>query len=342
MTSDDLSEVIRTVEAAQAGQPPVPTDSAAFRTAVDRLVLGAPRKYNWREFTSRTGRDEESIRTLWRAVGFPLLDEDQRIFTDNDVAAEQMLHQMTETGLLTPGDTEAVARAIAQTLARLADWQVTMLHRVLAERLNDVPAAQALELAAAALPMLERAQNLVWRRHLDAAISRRILTSEPLADVQDLSVGFADLVGFTRLSRSLPPVELNQLLDRFEECVSSVIVDELGQVVKTVGDEVLFVAESPIHIARIARAMHVRQLADPVLPLFRIGLASGSVLSRYGDVFGESVNRASRLTALADPGRTLADGPTAAALAGRDEWTTSRVGIKDLAGIGDTEIWTLE
>lgn len=341
MGADDLDEVVRSVEAAQRGQQPVLGDSEAFRAAVDEIVLGAQRKYTWREFLARTGRDEDSVRRLWRAVGFPLLDETQQTFTDNDIAAEQMLHQMTETGLLTPDDTEAVARAIAQTLARLADWQVTMLHRVIAERMTDIPAAQALELAASALPMLERAQNLVWRRHLDAAISRRILTAEPLADVQNLTVGFADLVGFTRLTRSLPPIELNLLLDRFEQCVSSIIVDELGHVVKTVGDEVLFVASSPIQAARIARAMHAAQAADPVLPQFRIGLATGSVLARFGDVFGESVNLAARLTAQAEPRRTLIDGSTAAVLDGGDAWGVTHAGTRELAGIGPTEVWTL-
>jgi len=342
MAGDDLTGVIRSIEAAQRGQQPIPTDyNDAFRAAVDQIVLGAPKAYTWHEFLALTGRDEDSTRRLWRAVGFPLLDEGRRIFTENDVAADQMLHQMTESGLLSPKDTEAVTRAIAQALARLADWQVTLLHRVIAENMQDIPAADALEIASSALPMLERAQNLVWRRHLDAAISRRILTVEPLAEVHVLTVGFADLVGFTLLTRSLAPAELNSLLDRFEQCVSSIIVDEGGQVVKTVGDEVLFIADGPQSAARIALAMHRMQETDSLLPQFRVGLATGDVLSRYGDVFGEPVNRASRLTETSSPGQTLLDTDTAEALFESGWPDVTAAGRFELAGIGSVRAWTI-
>ena len=54
---------------------------------------------------------------------------------------------------------------------------------------------------------------------------------------------------------------------------------------------------------------------DPVLPDVRVGIATGTVLTRMGDVFGSTVNLASRLTALAAPGTVLVDRDTADALA---------------------------
>jgi adenylate cyclase len=51
-----------------------------------------------------------------------------------------------------------------------------------------------------------------------------------------------------------------------------------------------------------------------VLPPLRIGLAMGDVLVRYGDVYGEVVNIAARLTAHARPDTALVDRDTAEAL----------------------------
>jgi adenylate cyclase len=55
---------------------------------------------------------------------------------------------------------------------------------------------------------------------------------------------------------------------------------------------------------------------DPELPDVRVGISTGTVLTRMGDVFGRTVNLASRLTALATPGSVLVDADTAAALDG--------------------------
>ena len=52
------------------------------------------------------------------------------------------------------------------------------------------------------------------------------------------------------------------------------------------------------------------------MPQMRIGLATGTVLNRMGDVFGTTVNRASRMTAIARPGTTVVDSATSEALHG--------------------------
>ena len=78
-----------------------------------------------------------------------------------------------------------------------------------------------------------------------------------------------------------------------------------GRVIKTIGDEVLFVADDPVDAARIA--LGLVEAEDEGFPEVRVGLAYGDVVSRLGDVFGPVVNIASRLTSLARPGRVLLD-----------------------------------
>ena len=88
-----------------------------------------------------------------------------------------------------------------------------------------------------------------------------------------------------------------------------------GRIVKTIGDEVLFVADDVGDGAAIALALQERVRAEPTLPPLRIGLATGPVLVRYGDVYGEVVNIAARLTGHARPDTVLVDREAAEALA---------------------------
>ena len=77
--------------------------------------------------------------------------------------------------------------------------------------------------------------------------------------------------------------------------------------VKTIGDEVLFVADSAVDAAEIALDLLAAAETDNLLPPLRIGLAAGPVVSRLGDVYGSTVNIASRLTSLCRPGTILVD-----------------------------------
>jgi adenylate cyclase len=74
--------------------------------------------------------------------------------------------------------------------------------------------------------------------------------------------------------------------------------------------------------------------ADAVLPQVRVGLATGEVVSRIGDLFGTPVNLASRLTALAAPGAVLTDTTTASALEGSAAFALAGQPPRSVAGLG--------
>nr|WP_281376386.1 adenylate/guanylate cyclase domain-containing protein [Actinomycetospora corticicola] len=121
------------------------------------------------------------------------------------------------------------------------------------------------------------------------------------------AVGFADIVGFTSMSRRTDSDELRALLERFESVSNDVVSRYGGRIVKTIGDEILFVCGDVGAACDIAFALH-DEVPDPDGRLaLRIGLAYGDVLPRYGDVYGPTVNIASRLTSHARPGTTLLD-----------------------------------
>jgi adenylate cyclase len=94
-----------------------------------------------------------------------------------------------------------------------------------------------------------------------------------------------------------------------------------GRVIKMLGDEVLFVTDDVHGAAEVALDTVSAHAADQQLPEVRAGIALGPVLARLGDVFGEPVNLASRLTAEARPGSVLVDRLAAEALAGDASYT---------------------
>jgi adenylate cyclase len=180
--------------------------------------------------------------------------------------------------------------------------------------------------------VLERLLGYVWRRHLAATAGRVLAAGQADSVARRLAVGFADLVGFTSLTRQVSEEELGLLVERFESLASDLVAECAGRVVKTVGDEVMFTADSPSVAAEIGIRLAERVGADADLPDVRVGLGFGTVLSRLGDVYGEPVNLASRLTSIARPGTVLVDRELAAVLEEDDHWRLRRVPPRPVRG----------
>ena len=156
-----------------------------------------------------------------------------------------------------------------------------------------------------------------------------------------LVVGFADLVGYTRLTRTLTETELEGLIERFESMTASVVATSAGRVVKTLGDEVLFVADNARTGAAIGLGLLDAVDADGDMPDLRIGMAMGDVRGRFGDVYGPVVNIASRLTSAAKPGTIRVDRELASALAGTPGLHLRRHRPMSVRGYSHLSSWRL-
>jgi adenylate cyclase len=152
-----------------------------------------------------------------------------------------------------------------------------------------------------------------WRRHLAAAIARmeavRALDDDP--HTTDLSVGFADIVGFTALSNEVSRERIGELVEVFEARCGDVIARENGRLIKSMGDAVLYVNDDPMAAFTTAEGIINVIGRDPRMPDVRVGLATGGVVLRMGDVFGPPVNLAARLTQVARRNRIIVDHATA-------------------------------
>ncbi|MEV6326642.1 adenylate/guanylate cyclase domain-containing protein [Streptomyces sp. NPDC051909] len=285
-----------------------PTDDP-LAIRLEQLILGADRRYTPFQAARTAGVSMELASRFWRAMGFADIGQ-AKALTEADVLALRRLAGLVEAGLLSEPMAVQVARSTGQTTARLAEWQIDSF----LEGLTDPPepgmtrAEVTYPLVELLLPELEEFLIYVWRRQLAAATGRVVQAAddEEMVD-RRLAVGFADLVGFTRLTRRLEEEELGELVEAFETTCADLVAAHGGRLIKTLGDEVLYCADDAGTAAEIGLRLIETLSHDETMPALRVGLAFGAVTTRMGDVFGTTVNLASRLTSIAPKDAVLVD-----------------------------------
>ena len=317
-------------------------DPQAVYEEIERAVLGSSRTLNRVEVARLADVPLERAMELWRALGFPgTASDDEVLFVERDVEALRLVTWLVQSGFLEPEFEVTLTRSLGRSFARLAEWEVAELASAAMSRSMLQGGGRLEEMLEGLLPVVEDVQNYVWRRHI-ASAAGRILLQPGTEDGVEMSVGFADIVGFTRRSRGLTHSQLSQLIEVFEATASRVVTENRGRTIKTIGDEVLFVADDAVDAARIALALVEATASQDEFPEVRVGLAHGEVVSRLGDVFGPVVNVASRLTSLARPGRILVDREVHRLLEPHaDEFRVKRSRTTSVRGYSRLDTWAL-
>lgn len=327
---------------------------------LEEYLLGEQPSLTGRQLADAVGIPYDEARLRWRSLGFAEVGPDVPAFTHADLEALRQTQHLIDLGVVEGEDQQALVRSLGRSFARLADWQMGLLARAV-----DPDHTSLQDLAALldqVTPTVESLQAYVWRRHTLLAASRIALTrsraeehddpeeaagevdeldGEEPDDATTLGVGFADIVGYTRSSRSLSRRELTRLVDDFEGRTLEIAVAHGGRIIKTIGDEVLLVADSPGDLARIGLELVEQREADDDFPELRVGLAWGPTLARLGDVYGPTVNLASRLTSTARPGTVLADRALADLLADDEQLALRRVPRTSVRGYRRLEPWAV-
>lgn len=194
---------------------------------------------------------------------------------------------------------------------------------------------------------------------LPAPIANRLRDGEQgIADgFAEVTVAFADLVGFTALSSEMPPADvvtlLNGLFTRFDLAASELGIEKI----KTVGDAYMAVCGLPVpvpnHAERMVRMairmVHITRehaMEHGVSMKLRVGINSGPVVagvigkSKYiYDLWGDTVNLASRMESGGIPDSIQVTRPVYEKL--KDQFVFEARGEIEVKGKGSVEAWVL-
>lgn len=314
-------------------------EGTSLREELERAILGELPELSAEDVAQAAEVPLADARRLWRALGFPDAGE-QAAFTDADVKALAMIRHARTAGL--EMDTIVrMTRAVGTTLSRLAEWEVANLVGAFEEETGaSAPEERLLgsiRLVEEITPSFETLLLYAWRRHLAATVARtEVLQADDEVHAATGTVGFADIVGFTALTTRMDEHQLGDLVEVFESRCHDVVATHRGRVIKSLGDSVLFIADSAPQALEISLGIVGVIGDDPRLPDVRIGLATGPVVLRMGDVFGSPVNLAARLTTVARRNRVIIDHRTAGLLPVED-YETRRLPARPLRGFGDVE-----
>ncbi len=339
--------------------PPSPLTAVTAQSSAGEdftaRLLGRPLALRRREVSAGAEVSLASARRFWHALGFPVVDTDDELFTAADVEALRAVAEIVREGLLDETTALSLTRAFARSADRLAGWQSQLIAEAVEADMTSALAAEgegespesravpshetAVETANRLAVLTDRLEPLLvyaWRRHLSATVTRMLADADPESYglTKMRSVGFADLVNFTALVRKMSERDLARLVSRFEALSADVITAHGGRLIKTVGDEVLFTTVTAAPAAAVALDLLDAMSDDDVLPEARVGMARGPILSRLGDVFGTTVNRASRLTAVAQAGTVMVDATMARELATLSGFELTGQRRRILRGVG--------
>lgn len=314
--------------------------TAPSREQLDRAILGGERELTAAQVAEATGVTVEDLRRLWRALGFPE-DPHAVAFTRADADAVSRVSDVVDSGFVDFDMAVNLTRALGQTMSRLADWEVaTLVHRIEELAADDEGSriATAMQMVEEVNQPFEELLVYAWRRHLAAATARMeaLGANEEDLHTTQVTVGFADIVGFTQLSNQVDEERIGDLVEIFESRCADVISAKRGRVIKSIGDSVLFVNTEPVPALETAEGIVSVVGRDSRMPDVRLGLATGNVVTRMGDVFGPPVNLASRLTSVARRNRIIIDQRTAELLP-RDQFETRALPPRPVRGFGIVE-----
>ena len=211
-------------------------------------LLEGERSYTADQVCERAGVDRETADRLWRAMGFPDVPDDEVAFTDRDVEALRSAVALQHSGIVDEDAVRAQTRVMSQALATIAaaHLEITEPDERDVDRLSDF--------VEGVLPRLDGLLVYLYRRHLLAEVERTVLLDRDDLDPASptLAVGFADLVGFSRVANHLEEDELARLIDGFTQAAGDVVAEGSGRVGEDVG------RRGDVHLHRPRRCRHHR------------------------------------------------------------------------------------
>jgi adenylate cyclase len=296
-----------------------------------------------REISERYNIDLELLQRIQRAIGLVRVDDpDAVVHMRADGEAAALAQRFVDLGL-DPDKMVLAVRVLAEGLSRAAEvMRYTALSAIMHPGATELQIAQgSKELVSRIEPMLgQMVTDMLFMqlRHMmetEAVNAAERAAGTPLPGARQVTVAFADLVGFTKLGEAISAEELGQLAGRLGYLARDVTAPPV-RFIKSIGDAVMFVCPDPAPMLDVVLKLVDAVDTDNDFPRLRAGVASGMAVSRAGDWFGNPVNVASRVTDVARPGTVLAADSVWEAMnesGDTGQFTGSYAGARRLKGI---------
>lgn len=286
-------------------------EAMPLRGAAGRTVTPA-------EIEAAGGMPVSRSQELMRAFGLPPPGPDERAFTPDEARAltELWAHQDIwpfELGV-------QIARLYGRLLARIAQASVQQWLAVAEPRLRAAEPDEARRTIAAAdsfdrlLPVADALLAGVHRRWVEretAQIAVRAAESGPaaalLGGVAEVSILFCDLKDFTAFADRQGDGAAVRIIDHFATTVMDVRGEDAG-LTKLLGDGFMVVYPEPAAAVAAGKRV-VEEMRSGDKPGVHASVHHGAAVPREGDYFGQAVNLAARLLALAERDELLATAP---------------------------------
>jgi adenylate cyclase len=215
----------------------------------EKVIAGTAR-YTAEEVVERTGVEMGFLTALRRAMGLPIPEPDEPVYTEADLEMVQMTHQARELGI---GEAEMLEldRTLGRALGQAAEALRAVPMRLVLEPGVSEPelAARYADAAAKLYPMVQPLVANLLSLHMRNVTESEIISAAErsggrLPGSREVAVCFADLVGFTRLGEEVPPDELGRLAVRLEALATDVAEPPV-RLVKTIGDAAMLTSAEP-------------------------------------------------------------------------------------------------
>ena len=308
----------------QAGFPPETIMRLVDQKALSIAFLDTPgiqatgrldRRYE--DIAAERGVPESLVERLHESIGFEPPNSHDRAGED-DLALLDVVELFRSVDV----PEEAVFRLFAvyaDAARRLAKAEAELYEANIEERLRSSGMSEreliefGTDFGNRASAALERALVMVYRRHrVHAWIEHSVNHVEAALDSegieshvpQPLAICFVDLTGYTRLTEERGDRFAADVAARLASLVKDIARRRGGSSIRWLGDGGMFQFRDPAHAVEAGLDM-VEQAPAIGLPPAHIGIHAGPVIFQDGDVYGRTVNLASRLASVAQAGEVV-------------------------------------
>jgi adenylate cyclase len=319
---------------------------------IDQFLFLAPAarsRRSFADFSARlAGRRSSALPALYEVLGLPKPDPSSRLREDEEALLEQFFQAWSLAG-----DEETLVRAArlvgegARTAAMgwpdLFEEQVAARarDRFVRREIDDFP-PEVIQAGALMVTLLPRLMAWLIQRYVEQRIVagivenfEEVLAAGGRAHAVDTAapraIVFADLSGYTRLTEEHGDEAAVRIAASLQKRAEAVAVDKGGRLVKLLGDGAMLYFRDPARGVEAGAELVAALIAELGLAV-HAGIHVGPVIERDRDVFGRTVNLASRIAATAGPGEVIVSEAVVGAVT-NSGLRFERVGEAELKGL---------